>query len=158
MESNIRKLVELNRRYGLENRCKHIRRAMRLLRRGLLSDGVAKAHVLRVQPFIDSFTDFPNMLSRPPEHADIYPDGPPPLVIGDIVEEPDVPFGVFPRGPFFFLFEGSTGSGKPDVNVGPVSIFHNSRPRSSSTIRYECRSSMSLSTAALPLELTPKKT
>ena len=127
MESNIRMLVELNRRFALENRLPYVRRAMRLLRRGLLRESLAKAFVLRVQSEVDKLHDEPNMLPRPPEYDDLYPDGPPPFVIGEVVEQPGVPFGVFPRGPFFYLIEGSSGGGKTNGLRALISAIESSR-------------------------------
>lgn len=112
MGPNERYLVELIRRYGLYNRSKEARNALRLFESGRGSELVARAYLLRFQPLIQQLERRPNFLFRPPEFDELYPAGPPPVILGCLEEAEEIPLGVFPKGAFHCLFVGSSGCGK----------------------------------------------
>ena len=112
MGQNVRYLHDIIRRYGLDRRSREARNALMLIERGMLSDNVAKAFVIRFQPLIDKLERRPNFLFRAPDYEELYGDESPKLVIGHLEENEDVPLGLFPRGAFHCLFVGMSGAGK----------------------------------------------
>ena len=113
MDTDLQYLLAMNRRYLLENRSKAVRRGIRAVERGLIrNDNVAKALLSPALPLIDEMERRPNYLFRAPEVHELYPDGVPPLILGHLQEDPDVPLGLFPRGAFHCLFAGMTEAGK----------------------------------------------
>lgn len=114
MESDLEYLFAMNRRYGLENRSRKLRKLLPMLARGLIKqpNALARALLIEMQPIIDEMERRPNYLFRPPEEHELYPDGLPPLIIGHLEEAPHIPLALFPKGAFHILFVGETGYGK----------------------------------------------
>jgi hypothetical protein len=112
MGPNLRYLLEMMRRYPLADRAKEVRNLLPLIERGLLNEGMAAAVLMQIQPLIEQLEQRPNYLVRAPEYDELYPDGPPELVVGHLEENEEVPLGLFPRGAFHCLFVGKTGGGK----------------------------------------------
>lgn len=112
MDADLQYLLTVIRRYRLENRSKTVRRLLPALERGLIRNNMAKALLVQVQPMVAEMERRPNHLFRAPEGEELYPKGVPPLILGQLEEAPNVPLGLFPKGAFHCLFEGTTEAGK----------------------------------------------
>ncbi len=112
MSPHIRYLYDQIQRWRLDNRSDEAKTARMLIERGMMSEDLARAYVVRLQLVIDEIERRSNFLPRPPEMEEIYPDGPPSVVLGRCIEAPDVPIGSFLQGPTHCIFAGTTGYGK----------------------------------------------
>ena len=109
MSSNLRRLVELIRRYKLDNRSREFRNVLRMIDRGLLDEQLAEVYVLRVQPWIDQFDRLPNLLGPVPASEECPPA---PLRLGHCEENDELIVGLFLTNGAHCLCAGTTGSGK----------------------------------------------
>ena len=101
-------LVALHR---LDDRHDEIRQWRELAEAGCVDEQMAELLVYQVQEFING-NPRPNRLPRAPQLEELYPRGAPDLVIGHLSERPEVPVGLFVKGPIFSIFTGQTGYGK----------------------------------------------
>jgi hypothetical protein len=107
-----RYLLEIIQRYNLEAHAPDARRAVQLYRLGLLSESMAKSFLGRLQLRIKDAERRPNYLHRPPTNEELYPHGPPDIVIGRLAENPDVPLGLFLTDACHCLLAGTNKAGK----------------------------------------------
>ena len=112
MGPNVRRLIDLIKRYLLHRRRVDARNWLMLAERGMLDEDIAEVLLFRVHVLILEQERRWNALERAPTLDELYPNGEPDLIIGQLQEASDVPLGLFPRGPFFACFAGTTGSGK----------------------------------------------
>lgn len=111
MRSALALLRELINTLGLDNRdptAAHIKDRMD---QGHVSENQARAYWLALQPLATEVRRRRNYLNRAPELDEIYPDGMPDLVIGELVENPDVPVGFFLHDNIHTIFAGNSGCG-----------------------------------------------
>jgi hypothetical protein len=107
--------LEILRRYiddlGLVNRDSTAMSVRTMIDQGLIGEDQAQGIYLGLQPLGDEVQRRRNYLSRPPELDEIYPDGMPDLIIGELVENPEVPVGFFLHDNIHTIFAGNSGSG-----------------------------------------------
>ncbi|MBL1216576.1 MAG: ATP-binding protein [Planctomycetes bacterium] len=112
-QGHTQQLWQLITQYNLDARHPELARAKRLIELDLLHNDFARDLLLQVDPLVQNAIDHPNVLKRPPEEDEIYPDGPPDLSIGHLVDRPDVRFGLkIHDRPRSVLISGNSGSGK----------------------------------------------
>ncbi|MEK6677162.1 MAG: DUF87 domain-containing protein, partial [Planctomycetota bacterium] len=111
--SNVAKLVALIRQHHLDN-IDEVGSWLRLIELGEMDDGLAECCLYRCQAYVKQRRQRPNFLAPPPTHEELYPEGeePPDLVIGHLVDRPEVPVGISLRGAVHGVLAGTTGSGK----------------------------------------------
>jgi len=80
---------------------------------GKLSEGMAKAILVQLQPVIDNAIDFPNFLHRDPTEQQLYAKGKYDVEVGHLVGDPKIRIGLrLLDKPHHVLAIGATGSGK----------------------------------------------
>ena len=87
-------VLELIRRYHLDDRSGDVRNFLRFAERRPVSESIARAFSYRIQDLVIEQERRPNLLHRVPEFEEIYPHGPPPLVIGKCRENEALPVGL----------------------------------------------------------------
>ncbi|MBN1510074.1 MAG: hypothetical protein JW955_24725 [Sedimentisphaerales bacterium] len=112
MGPKAQRFLELVRYWHLADRHAHIRRLCELAEYGLLTEEVAEAQLYAIRPRIEEQMRRPNFLHRAPEFEELYPHGPPDIVIGKLEENEEVPVGLSLKGPCHCIFAGQTGYGK----------------------------------------------
>jgi hypothetical protein len=110
--ASVKLLLHTIYRYRLHDRYRWVDQLRKLYELGELGGDMAEMHLHLIQPLIAEQEKRPNLLFRAPEFHELYPDGPPPLVIGHLEENEDVPLGLVPKGAFHCIFVGTTGAGK----------------------------------------------
>lgn len=105
-------LMEAIVKYRLHNRQRWVAHIKTMLEWGRLSESQAKIYLVAIQPLIKEVVSTRNILERLPEFEEIYPDGPPDLIIGYLEEAKNIPVGLFLNTATHCLFEGPTGVGK----------------------------------------------
>lgn len=97
---------------GLANRDRAVANIRAMIDQGLISEDQAQGLHLALQPLGKETDRRRNRLDCAPELDDIYPDGLPDLVIGELLENPQVPVGHFLFDSTHTLIVGNSGSGK----------------------------------------------
>jgi len=112
MQSFVALLLQLIRAYHLDDRYKDMRQYRELAEMRLLDEHTAEALYYIALSRIPEVERRQNFLARAPDYEELYPDRPPDLTIGHLVENEDVPIGLFIDGPMFCVFIGRAGAGK----------------------------------------------
>jgi len=112
MSSALAALRGLINTHGLDQRDPAAAYIKERLDQGQMSENQARAYWLVLQPLATEVRRRRNRLNRAPELDDIYPDGIPDLIIGELVENPEVPVGFFLNDNIHTIFAGNSGSGK----------------------------------------------
>jgi hypothetical protein len=112
MDRSVAQLIEVLRTYGLADRDPRLAQYQMLAESGMLSPGIAKCVLIDLQKHLKKMESRPNLLFRPPDFTELYPDTPPDIVIGKLCEGEQPPLGLFLSGATFCLFAGRAGSGK----------------------------------------------
>lgn len=97
---------------GLANRDTAVANIRGMIDQGLISEDQAQGIYLGLQPLGKEVQGRRNYLNRAPGPDEIYPDGTPDLVIGELVENPQVPVGHFLSDSTHTLVVANSGSGK----------------------------------------------
>jgi hypothetical protein len=85
----------------------------RLCTMGELDEGQAEFYWHSLQAWLEVFLRKPIYLARPPTMDEVFPGGTDQLIpLGNLVERPDVPFGINIESPLFAIFAGTSGAGK----------------------------------------------
>jgi len=98
--------------YHLDDRYREVRQWREMAEAGFVDEHMAEALIYAIQPAIVEQERRPNYLHRAPDFEELYPQGPPDLVIGRLSENEEVPIGLFLDGPVHCTFAGQTGYGK----------------------------------------------
>ena len=81
--------------------------------RRMLSEQMAKAFLQTIENHIQRQKDFPNLLHRAPTESELHQDNKPEIILGHLVEDPTVPFGLrLSDRPRNLIVAGAAGSGK----------------------------------------------
>ncbi|MBU0717631.1 MAG: DUF87 domain-containing protein, partial [Planctomycetes bacterium] len=105
-------VLELIRRYHLDDRSGEVRNFLRFAERRPVSESIARAFLYRIQDLVTEQERRPNLLHRMPAFEEIYPHGPPEIVIGKCSENEDVPVGLSLAHACHLAIGGTTGFGK----------------------------------------------
>jgi hypothetical protein len=98
--------------YGLD-RHEQFAQLKAMLERRQISEGVARAYLHGIQPYVDEAIDFPNLLHRPPTAEQLYSQGHPESEFLTLVDsEQQLRYGIRLRKPRHTIIIGSTGSAK----------------------------------------------
>jgi len=106
------KYLELARSFGLDHRHHRVRVQCDLIERGLLADRTVASLISSLYPLVEQQKRRPNYLFHSPQYAELYPHGPPELVIGHLAENPEVPVGISLCNANFHIFAGQANTGK----------------------------------------------
>ncbi len=112
MAVSVRQLLAAIRHHRLDDHHEWVRTIRLLYELGELGDDTAEMHYYCILPLIEEAERRPNRLERPPTAEEIYAERWPPIVIGSLAENSEIPIGLFPEGAFHCLFAGTTGAGK----------------------------------------------
>lgn len=112
MGQMVRTLLQTIIRHRLESPYPELTSYRQMCEYGLMTDDVAEAILYALQPCIREQERRFNCLQRPPSIEEIYPDKYPTFVCGHLVQDEEIPIGVFVDGPVFCLFAGTAGAGK----------------------------------------------
>lgn len=111
--SYVAQLLATIREYGLD-RWGDVEQTAFMAEQGMLSEGMAKAELFRIEPRIEQQKRCPNRLKKPPEPAEL---GSYDVELGELVEQPGVRVGLrVSDRPRHLLVAGATGAGK-SVNL-----------------------------------------
>ncbi len=81
--------------------------------RNMLSEQSCKVLLYQLEPLIQQQKDFPNLLHRIPDEKELNADGKPDIVLGHLVEDPTIEFGLrLSDRPRNIVIAGAAGSGK----------------------------------------------
>ena len=106
-------LYHLIKSYALADRNPEFAQLELMLQRGLISEGMAKAFLYRVQDSIDEQIDFPCPLHRAPTAEQLYAEGKPDVEIGSLAEGDQLRYGIrLLDRPRHILAAGPSGVGK----------------------------------------------
>jgi hypothetical protein len=110
---NIAKLLALIRQYGLDN-IDEVRWWLSLIELGEMDEGLAEMCLYQCQAYAEERRQRPNFLAPPPTYEELYPEGedPPDLILGHLVDRPEVPIGISLRGAVHGVLAGTTEGGK----------------------------------------------
>jgi len=109
--SFIAMLLAAIRQYCLDN-IEEVRGWIRMIELGLMDEGLAEMCFFRCQTYVEERRHRPNYLEVSPRFEELYPNGPPDLILGHLVDRPEVPIGLFLRGAVHGVFAGTTEAGK----------------------------------------------
>jgi hypothetical protein len=106
-------LLRMIREHGLVNRPGPFAMIERLCMTGELDEGLAEYYWYSLQDWLEAFLRRPIYLPRAPTMDEVFPDGIDRLIpLGNLVERPDVPFGMNIEAPLFAIYAGCCGAGK----------------------------------------------
>ena len=110
----VNQLLRIIEGYRLEDRRPdEISPIVLMAQHGMLSEGMAKAHLVQIQPLVDEIDDHPNFLHRPPTEEQLYAEGRPDIEIGNVAEGEMPRCGLRIRNRIpHVLAAGAPGSGK----------------------------------------------
>ena len=110
---NIAKLVALIRQYGLDN-IDEVRWWLSLIELGEMDEGLAGMCLYQCQAYAEERRQRPNFLAPPPTYEELYPDGedPPDLILGHLVDRPEVPIGLYLEDALHGVVAGAPKTGK----------------------------------------------
>jgi len=111
MSSALAALRGLINTHGLDQRDPAAAYIKERMDQGQMSENQARAYWLALQPLATEVRRRRNYLNRAPELDEIYPDGMPDLIIGELVENPEVPVGFFLDDSIHTIFTGNSGAG-----------------------------------------------
>jgi Cdc6-like AAA superfamily ATPase len=83
-----------------------------LAERERLTEPVYKALLTKAEQAVRDKEDYPDYLHRTPTLGQLYPDGPPDVQLGTLLDDPSVAFGVRFDRPLHIVICGVTGFGK----------------------------------------------
>lgn len=114
MKSNyVQILLHVINRYNLTVQYPELITYQQLAATGKLSEGMAKAILVQLQPVIDISIDFPNYLHRDPTEQQLNDKGKYDIEIGSLVNDPRIRIGLrYLDKPRHVLSVGATGAGK----------------------------------------------
>ena len=114
MVSFIHLLAQTMDNYGLYDRYEWIANVKNMMDLGLVSEDQARGYLYAMQPLIQEVERTRNVLPRAPSFEEIYPEKPPDLVFGTLVEreEENIPTGLFLQDNMSLIIAGNGGSGK----------------------------------------------
>ena len=105
--------IRLVKEYRLDDRYPNIKKKVKMIEMGILSDSVIKILISRVQPLIEKQRRCFNPLPMAPSKEEL-PDYD--IEVGNLVENPDVRIGIrFKERPHHIIASGATGSGKSNL-------------------------------------------
>ena len=64
------------------------------VQQGMVDDGMCEILLMQLEPKIEQWKVFPNLLQRPPDQEEFYRDGTPDIELGHLVERPSLTFGL----------------------------------------------------------------
>ena len=113
MGPNAKHFLRLVKEYRLDDRDPNIRKRVRMIEMGLLSDSMIKILINRIQPLIEKQKRCFNPLTAAPSKEEL-PDYD--FEIGTLIENPDARIGIrFKSRPHHIIASGETGSGKTNL-------------------------------------------
>jgi len=114
MGSHIKRFIEIVDAYNLASLDARCRQLRQMAMWGQLDEDLAELELFRIQQegLIERQEQRPNFLARAPSFEELYPHGPPDIVIGHLVDAPNVPLGISLSGAVHAIFAGKTGAGK----------------------------------------------
>ena len=110
----VNQLLQLIGDYRLEDRHPNeISPIVLMAQHGILSEGMAKAYLMMIQPLVDATDPHPNFLPRPPTEGELYAEGRPDIEVGNVAEGEMPRCGLRIRNRIpHVLAAGAPGSGK----------------------------------------------
>lgn len=111
--ANIQRLIGLIRRYRLEH-YNEVQTWLKRIDMCIMDDRLAGVLIFRCQKYIKLQDKRPNFLEPDPSFEELYEKAPggPDLILGHLLDRPEVPIGIMLEGAVHCLFSGTPGGGK----------------------------------------------